>query len=194
MKKVILGMLSSILLIITLAGKSISASDDFYNNHPLNETFKDNDGIEYKVTGYQYVKNPQPSGNKHARFLIIHCEANTNGWDQKRLQYQEISTSNIKILDNKGETETQLVGEAISKDKLAQPPFQNVKNDNEINNLKPNQTYKFDICGVVFPYDLITLDFNNGARFVDIHRPKSKNKITLTPDDLLATYAKEDAK
>lgn len=193
MKKVILGILSSILLIITLTGKPVNASDDFYNLHPLDETFNDG-GIEYKVTGYQYVKNLRPSGNKHARFLIVHCEANANGWDPKKLQYQEISTSNIKILDNKGETETQLDGEAISKDKLAQPPFQNVENDNEINHLKPNQTYKFDICGVVFPYDLITLDFNNGTQFIDIHRPKSKNKITLTPDDSLAMYAKEDAK
>lgn len=193
MKKIILGILSSILLIITLTGKPVNASDDFYNLHPLDETFND-DGIECKVTGYQYVKNLRPSGNKHARFLIVHCEANTNGWDPKKLQYQEISTSNIKILDNKGETETQLGGEAIAKDKLAQPPFQNVENDNEINHLKPNQTYKFDICGVVFPYDLITLDFNNGTQFIDIHRPKSKNKITLTPDDSLAMYAKEDAK
>ena len=193
MKKVILGFLSSILLIITLAGKPIKASDDFYNNHPLDKTFN-NGGIEYKVTGYQYVKSPRPTGNKHARFLIVHCEVNTNGWDQKKLQCQEISTSNIKILDNKGETETNLVGDAISKDKLSQPPFQNVENDNEINNLKPNQTYKFDICGVVFPYDLITLDFNDGTQFIDIHRPKSKNKITLTPDDSLALYAKEDAK
>lgn len=195
-------LLSAVLMMFFSSG-SINAVDvsnsqsqvnnnDIYAFHPLNKVKFDDNSIEFKILGYQYLKDPLPSSNDHARILLVKCQINTDDLDSDEAKYAYVSNDFLKIYDNNSEATR--INDEFSNKRLQQPPFNYVRDS--LSHINENKTYEFDICGIVYPYDDVELKFapndgSNGEK-IKIHQVKSSNGVVMDSEDVLANYGQEE--
>lgn len=197
MKKVMCFLTSLLMMffnsgIINTANSSQLNSNNLYAFCPVNKTGFDSNSVEYKVLGYQILKNPRPSANSSARYLLVKCRVNTDDLDRDEVNYTSVDSDFVKVYDNG--SEAQSIINLVSKKRLEQPPFDHVRDS--LNHVKVSKTYEFDKCFVVYPYDDLKLQFapDNGDSGIkiDIHQVQSSNGVTMDAQDPLANYEQED--
>lgn len=194
-------LLSAVLMMFFSIG-SIDATDvsssqsqvnnnDIYAFHPLNKVKFGDESIEFKILGYQYLKDPLPSSNDHARILLVKCQINTDDLDSDEAKYAYVSNDFLKVYDNNSKATR--INVEFSKKRLQRPPFNYVRDS--LSHISENKTYEFDICSIVYPYDDIELKFapndgSNGEK-IKIHQVKSSNGVVMDSQDVLANYGQE---
>ena len=197
MKKVVYFLITLLMIffnsgVINAANPSQLNSSSLYTFCPVNKTGFDSNSVEYKVLGYQILKDPRPSANSNARYLLVKCQVNTDDLDQDEAKYTSVDSDFVKVYDNG--SEAQSITDLASKKRLEQPPFDHVRNS--LNHVKISKTYEFDKCFVVYPYDDLKLQFapDNGDSGIkiDIHQVQSSNGVTMDTQDPLANYEQED--
>lgn len=189
MKKITLVLLTMISILLE-SGIVLADTNSLYDLHPIQtKNFYDDSEIEYKVTGYQYLKDPVPLTDNKARYLIIHCEANTS--DLSKNSSDSIINSDVCKVYDCGHEAVE-IEDVVPQKVMKKQPLKNVKS---INKVKPNKIYKFDYGVIVYPYDKIILKINPynfqglDSQKIIIHAPDSKNGIVLNSMDSLADYA-----
>ena len=99
---------------------------NLYTFHPLNKTGFDDNSVEYKILGYQFLKDPQPSANSNARYILIKCQVNTDDLDRDEVKDAYIGNDFVKVYDNGSEATN--ITDVFSKKRLKKAPFNNVMN------------------------------------------------------------------
>lgn len=175
-----------------ISSQSQPSNENIYSFHSLNKVSFDDNSIEYKVLGYQFLKDPRPSANKDARYILVKCQINTNDLDRDEVKDAYVGNDFVKIYDNGSEATN--ITDVFSKKRLKKAPFNNVRES--LSHIKMNRTYEFDMCYVVYPYDDLELKFapndgENGEK-IKIHQVQSSNGVTMDSQDLLANYGQEE--
>lgn len=176
---------------VSSSSQSQVNNNDIYAFHPLNKVKFGDESIEFKILGYQYLKDPLPSSNDHARILLVKCQINTDDLDSDEAKYAYVSNDFLKVYDNNSEATR--INVEFSKKRLQRPPFNYVRDS--LSHISENKTYEFDICSIVYPYDDIELKFapndgSNGEK-IKIHQVKSSNGVVMDSQDVLANYGQE---
>lgn len=167
-------------------------SGNFYAFHPIHKTGFDDNSIEYKILGYQFLKNLRPSANSNARYILIKCQVNTDDLDRDEVKNAYVGNDFVKVYDNKSEATN--ITDVFSKKRLKKSPFNNVRES--LSHIKMNRTYEFDMCYIVYPYDDLELKFapndgENGER-ITVHKVQSSNGVTMDSQDSLTNYEQEE--
>lgn len=167
------------------------SKNNFYAFRPVNKTITDENSIKYTVLGYQYLKDPIPP-NHQARFLLIKCQINTDDLDPD--MSPSLYNDFAKVYDN--HVKAMNASNILSEKRMKCSPFKPTYDDNTYITAKPNKTYKFNICVVVYPYDDIELqlhsEYDHKQQTIAIHKVKSSNGITMNDKDSLKDYNKEN--
>lgn len=166
-------------------------SGNLYAFHPLNKTGFDDNSVEYKILGYQFLKDPQPSANSNARYILIKCQVNTDDLDRDEVKDAYIGNDFVKVYDNGSEATN--ITDVFSKKRLKKAPFNNVHES--LSHIQMNRTYELDVCYVVYPYDDLELKFapndDESGTKIKIHQVQSSNGVTMDSQDSFANYEQE---
>ena len=111
MKKVVYFLITLLMIffnseVVNAANSSQLNSSNLYAFYPVNKTGFDSNSVEYKVLGYQILKDPRPSANSNARYLLVKCQVNTDDLDQDEAKYTSVDSDFVKVYDNGSEAQS----------------------------------------------------------------------------------------
>lgn len=111
MKKVVYFLITLLMIffnseVVNAANSSQLNSSNLYAFCPVNKTGFDSNSVEYNVLGYQILKDPRPSANSNARYLLVKCQVNTDDLDQDEAKYTSVDSDFVKVYDNGSEAQS----------------------------------------------------------------------------------------